>query len=231
MTKRLSKIDNRGNVLPGIYLPVFEFQEELKSRGLIITESMDFHKSLIVSNDINESKNILYNLVKEGFIKVRFIDLFDIRPIFYLKRIKIPGNHEWETTFQFSSDELKNGTIKEKITGEYHLLKTKSDCHNSIIIELEKQDIAVFFKDKYSNIPPIINNLNPTKTQNKSMKRFKIEKPTSTFWLCFSIILVGLLFCGTYYFVNKDNGRYEYQSGLVIDKKTGDAKPIKIKRE
>lgn len=55
-----------------------------------------------------------------------------------------------------------------------------------------------------------------------------MKKPTSTFWICFSIILVGLLFCGTYYFVNKDNGRYEYESGLVIDKKTGEAKQIKI---
>ena len=148
---------------------------------------------------------------------------------FFLKRLKIPGNHEWETTFQVTSEELKNGTIKRKITGEYHLLITKSDWSNSIIIELEKHDIAVFFDDKYSNIPSIINNFNPTKDQNNNKNKLSMKKPTSTFWICFSIILVGLLFCGTYYFVNKDNGRYEYDSGLIIDKKTGEARQIEVK--
>jgi hypothetical protein len=64
-----------------------------------------------------------------------------------------------------------------------------------------------------------------------NMNKLGMKKLTSTFWLCFSIILVGLLLCGTYYLTNMDNGRYEYQDGLVIDKKTGDAKPIKIKRD
>ncbi len=61
--------------------------------------------------------------------------------------------------------------------------------------------------------------------------QIKTPKLSPTFWISFSIILVGLFFCGTYYFVNKDNGRYEYQDGLVIDKKAGTAKPITINRE
>lgn len=53
---------------------------------------------------------------------------------------------------------------------------------------------------------------------------------TSTLVICAAIILAGIIFSATYYFVNKDNYRYEYKSGLVIDKKTGSAKEIKIKR-
>ena len=66
-----------------------------------------------------------------------------------------------------------------------------------------------------------------------SYKIDQIKTPnlSPTFWISFSIIFVGLLFCGVYYLANKDSGRYEYQDGLVIDKKTGDAKPIEIKRE
>lgn len=56
-----------------------------------------------------------------------------------------------------------------------------------------------------------------------------MKKPTSTFWICFSIIIIGLAFCGTYYLVNKDNGRYQYESGLIIDKRTGIAKQITVK--
>ena len=53
-----------------------------------------------------------------------------------------------------------------------------------------------------------------------------MKKPTPTFWICASIIFVGLLMCGTYYLVNKDNGRYQYERGYIIDKQTGDAKKI-----
>ena len=67
------------------FAPILEFQNELKSRGLLITECMDFHKSLIKFNDINKSKTILYNLVQEGSNKIRYIDLFHIRPIFFFK--------------------------------------------------------------------------------------------------------------------------------------------------
>lgn len=63
------------------------------------------------------------------------------------------------------------------------------------------------------------------------IEQIKTLKLSPTFWISFSIILVGLLFCGAYYLANKDSGRYVYQDGLVIDKKTGDAMPIKIKRE
>jgi len=64
-----------------------------------------------------------------------------------------------------------------------------------------------------------------------SLKLDKIKTPnlSPTFWISLSIILVGLLFCTVYYLANKDNGRYEYQHGLVIDKKTGEAKRIDIK--
>lgn len=74
-------------------------------------------------------------------------------------------------------------------------------------------------------------NLNEIKTTyfNYKILGFKMKKPTSTFWICFSIIIVGLVFCGTYYLVNKDNGRYQYESGLIIDKRTGIAKQITVK--
>jgi hypothetical protein len=63
-----------------------------------------------------------------------------------------------------------------------------------------------------------------------SLKKMLINTPkfSPTFWVCVSIIVVGLVFCGTYYFVNKDNGRYQYESGFVIDKKTGEAKRITV---
>jgi len=58
-----------------------------------------------------------------------------------------------------------------------------------------------------------------------------IKKPTATFWICVSILVASILIAGSVYFSGRDNGRYEYQDGLVIDKQTGDAKPIKIKRD
>ena len=67
------------------------------------------------------------------------------------------------------------------------------------------------------------------KEQREKEKQAR-KKVTSTFAICAAIILAGIIFSATYYFVNKDNYRYEYKSGLVIDKKTGYAKEIKIKR-
>jgi len=54
----------------------------------------------------------------------------------------------------------------------------------------------------------------------------KISQLSATFWICASIIFIGILFCGTYYLVNKDNGRYQYDKkrSIVIDKKTGETK-------
>lgn len=54
-----------------------------------------------------------------------------------------------------------------------------------------------------------------------------MKKLTPTAWICASIIFVGLLLCGTYYLVNKDNGRYQIERGYIIDKKSGEAKHIK----
>lgn len=56
----------------------------------------------------------------------------------------------------------------------------------------------------------------------------RINKPTSTFWICFSILIASILIAGAIYISGRDNGRYEYQHGLVIDKKTGIAKRISI---
>ena len=65
------------------------------------------------------------------------------------------------------------------------------------------------------------------KNNNDMKEKFRI---TSTFWICVSILVVGGLFCATYYYVHKDDGRYEYNGGgLIIDKKTGEAKKITFK--
>lgn len=56
--------------------------------------------------------------------------------------------------------------------------------------------------------------------------QLSLPKLNQTAWISISILIVGLLICGTYYFVNKDNGRYQYERGLIIDKKTGEAKKI-----
>lgn len=93
--------------------------------------------------------------------------------------------------------------------------------------------MSLFEKPTAKEVFDMAKKLNDEKKKYFKYKIFGVlvKKPhlTSTFWLCFSIILVGLLFCGTYYIVNKDTGRYEYDSGLIIDKKTGDAKQINLK--
>lgn len=59
--------------------------------------------------------------------------------------------------------------------------------------------------------------------------QINIPNFTSTFWICLSIVLVGFLFCGTYYLTHKDDGRYQYDNGIVIDKKNGTFRPIEKK--
>ena len=89
----------------------------------------------------------------------------------------------------------------------------------------EKIDELICCKNDNTDIQnPIEQNIET----KKSYTIMKKQEFTSTFWICASIIFVGLLFCCTYYIVNKDNGRYQLDGGYLIDKKEGTGKPIKI---
>ena len=162
----------------------------------------------------------------------------DRKTVYYEMDQISPRVFYWNMKLDKPSEKLFiDGTARHKIDNGYHRSYTKPDLNKYIFVDNGDYDYLISFIDEFSSIPSLISEFSifePQKKDEVNMKKginLNIRKPTSTFWICFSIILVGLLFCGTYYFANKDNGRYEYQSGLVIDKKTGDAKPIKIKRE
>ena len=69
-------------------------------------------------------------------------------------------------------------------------------------------------------------NLSYVNLATKPSKSPGLPKQTSTFWICFAIIVSSLIIGGSYYLINKDNGRYKVDGALIIDTKTGTAKQI-----
>lgn len=219
-------------ILKDPFAPILELQDEIKRLGGEILEFQDVYKATINPQSTNSDvKSRMFNLVVANYGDHIKGDLYKLQKVYYQKCYLIfPTSYLWDITFHRPEESLfEKGDAKVKIIDEYNLLKTLPNPETLVLIEKHAGDVALVFNNKYSNIPHIINNFNPIKTQDNSINKLSMKKPTSTFWLCFSIILVGLLFCGTYYFVNKDTGRYEYDSGLIIDKKTGDAKQINLK--
>ncbi|HAQ19242.1 MAG TPA: hypothetical protein DCR40_08425 [Prolixibacteraceae bacterium] len=181
----------------------------------------------------NEVKTSLLNLVG-GNYGPEFQKFYQLKQVYYL-RVELPdGSNEWEMTLDKPSEEMfDSGKAKTKIYNQYHKIRTPTLANeHEVFVKRPNGDFIIEILDKMLPVAQAMNKL-----KDRLIKEDKIhiitpnqimKKPTSTFWICFSIILVGLIFCGTYYFVNKDNGRYEYQHGLVIDKKTGEAKQINI---
>ena len=230
MMKLLSKINKKTNVSTDIYYPILEFQEEIKRRGGVILDKHDVYKVLTNSQfNSNEVKIKLCNLVSNNYSDQIKEDLYLLKKAYYIKINTIqPKGYFWEMTLVRPNESFfENGNAKYKISLKDDQLVTLLNPANSVLIEYQNGDLIVIFNSNYSNIARLINNFNQSKLKN--MNKFNMKKPTSSFWICLSILIVGLLFCTTYYFVNKDNGRYEYKSGLVIDKQTGEAKQIKIK--
>lgn len=178
----------------------------------------------------NEVKTSLLNLVT-GNYDSECQNLYRLKKAYYIKHELADGTIEWEMTMDRPSEEMfSTGDAKTKIHEQYHKLRTPSQANeHEIYIKRPNGDMIVVMAD---NMLPVAQAINKKRKRLRGTNfniNISMKKPTSTFWICFSIILVGLLFCGTYYFVNKDNGRYEYESGLVIDKKTGEARQIKVK--
>jgi hypothetical protein len=193
----------------------------------------DLYKG-IVNKSMDEKRiiRLIYSMASRSGVIV------DRKTVYYEMDQISPRVFYWNMKLDKPSEKsFISGTARHKIDNGYHRSYTKPDLKKYVFVDNGDDDYLISIKDEFSSIPSLISEFSIFKPQKKDevdMKKginLNIRNPTSTFWICFSIIVVGLLFCGTFYLVNKDNGRYEYQSGLVIDKKTGDAKPIKIKRD
>lgn len=180
----------------------------------------------------NEVKTALLNLVA-GNYETEFQQFYHLKKAYYIKHTMADGTIEWEMTMERPSEDMfASGDAKTKIYNQYQKLRTPTQAHeHEVYVKRPNGDMIIVMSNEMLPVAQAINIRNKRIINSNFKISSTMKKPTSTFWICFSIILVGLLFCGTYYFVNKDNGRYEYDSGLIIDKKTGEAKQIKIKKD
>jgi len=179
------------------FAPILEFQDEIRRRGGEINEYQDVYKALINPQSTNgDVKSRILNLVTANYGDNIKGDLYKLQKVYYQKcYIIIPTVYLWDITFHRPEESLfENGDAKVKITGEYNLQKTLLNPENLVLIEKQAGDIVIVFNNKYSNIARLINKSNISTSHKPILRRVKIKKPTSTFWICFSIILAVLSF-------------------------------------
>ena len=180
----------------------------------------------------NEVNNALLNLVV-GNYGDEFQKMYKLKKAYYVK-VELPdGEYEWEMTIDRPSEEMfASGNAKTKIYEQYQKLRTPSQAHEyEVYIKRPGGDMIVIMKNEYLDVAQVINKKKKRLVSVNLNSFSTMKKPTSTFWICISILFASIIISGSIYLTGKDNGRYEYQSGLVIDKKTGEAKPININRE
>ena len=223
-----------------IYQQIIDLQKKATAIDPVYGK-IDLHKA-ILNKSLGE-KDIIRRIFS---MALRSGALIERNHIYYEMDQISPRVFYWNIKLDKPSDKsFISGVARYKIDKGYHRSYTKPDLNKYVFVDNGDDDYLILFKDEFSLIPRMVSEFSiftPERQNNKAMREgtktiiasiltsfpsifknklnFKMKKPTSTFWISFSIILVGLLFCGTYYFVNKDNGRYEYESGLIIDKKS-----------
>lgn len=178
--------------------------------------------SELVANEVNNS---LLKLAIQNFAGNR--DLFNIKKAYYVYNVH---NDEWQLSVDadgniITPDEelFKNGEAVTRVSTHHQKLRKPSDAReHEVVIRKPTGEIVLVFTNKMLDVAQAMNRKQKNKyfSDQDIMNQINetyMKKPTSTFWICLTIMISAILICGTMLQAN----RYAYDKPFIIDKYTG----------
>ncbi len=198
---------------------ITELQEQFEKLGIVVHSRSDV-KSVLYENDIEEIKKRLYNLICDSFSHRS--GFFSVHPIFYRRNILTNGSEYWETTISSNID-IKDYNNYRNCTNEIENNILTKMCPNKYV-EIKQHDgtnVAVSFKNKYEQIPKLLNKYTLLKTiyDKKMEKRKGLNKGVKNI-IAASIIGISIIVSAVIYAYST---RWEINNNgsARIDKWTG----------
>jgi len=201
------------------FQPILDLQKEAIEKKGILPQEWNVYEAIIEKKySDHDVKRRLFNLVVFTISR----DLCPIARVYYQKYFINKDKFFWEMTLVKPSTLLfKNGDAKHQISGEYDLLLAASNPNISVIANnIQGFDFGIFFYEKYSNIPQLINGISTFKNQitNKSKMKDGTKNIIAACIMVSGLILASIIYAySTRYTIISDKFGY----GKKIDNWSG----------